>query len=264
MKVSVVTVCFNAAATIVETLESVAMQRHPDVEHIVIDGNSKDGTQDLVRTHGAHVAKFVSEPDRGLYDAMNKGIALASGEVIAFLNSDDVYTNADVLSRVHETMSDPAVDACYANLIYVDRIQSDRVVRVWRSRDFQPGLFRRGWMPAHPTLFVRRRVFEEFGGFDLTFRRQADFDLMLRFFEIAKVRSRFVPETWVRMRAGGLSNNGLTGMVRGNLEAWQSCKKNGLDVPPWFMLQKAGSRLTQLLPGAIRRAQQRYSNALGS
>jgi glycosyltransferase involved in cell wall biosynthesis len=248
MKVSVVTVCFNAAKTIVDTLASVAAQTHPEIEHIVIDGGSTDGTPDLVREHGTRVGRLISEPDNGLYDAMNKGIVQATGDVIAFLNADDVYAGPTVVERVVETLSDPSLDACYANLVYVAPDDSGRVVRVWRSREYSPGLFRRGWMPAHPTLFVRRRVFDLLGNFDTRFPRQADFDLTMRFFELGRIHARFVPEFWVRMRTGGVSNSSVRGVLKGNLEAWRICKKNGLDVPPWFVLAKIGSRLGQFLP----------------
>lgn len=248
MRISVVTVCFNAADTVLETLRSVEEQDHPDVEHIVVDGASTDGTAELIRRHGTKVACFISEPDHGIYDAMNKGLAHATGEVVAFLNADDVYLHSGVLSRVAAVMKTPELDACYANLVYVDRTDPSRVVRVWRSRDFVPGLFLRGWMPAHPTLFCRRRVFNDFGVFDLAFRQQSDFDLTMRFFEIGRIRSRFMSEFWVRMRAGGISNRDITSVLRGNLEAWQICRKNGLRVPPWFVAIKVASRLLQFLP----------------
>jgi glycosyltransferase involved in cell wall biosynthesis len=251
VRISVITVCFNAAKTIVETLNSVAAQGHPDVEHIVVDGGSSDGTAELVRQRGTRVARLLSEPDRGLYDAMNKGLALASGELIAFLNADDTYTHPNVLAQVARVMEDPDLDACYANLYYVDPQDVTRVVRVWRSRDFVPGSFRRGWMVAHPTFFVRRRIFEQHGNFDLRFRQQSDFDLALRFFELARIRTRFVPEFWVRMRAGGISNRSVGSVLRGNREAVAICKKNGLKVAPWFVLTKIGSRLTQFLPGQL-------------
>jgi glycosyltransferase involved in cell wall biosynthesis len=256
MRISIVTVCFNAAATVVETLRSVEGQTHSDVEHIVIDGASTDGSVELIRQHASRrVTHFITEPDRGLYDAMNKGIALATGDVIAFLNADDVYTSEHVLARVAEVLANPRLDACYANLYYVDPADTRRVVRVWRSRAFRPGLFARGWMPAHPTLFVRARVFRELGGFDIAFRQQSDFDLTMRFFELGGIRSHFVPEFWVRMRAGGVSNRSVRGVWRGNQEAWRICRKNGLAVPPWFVLTKVGSRLKQFLPAWRARVQ---------
>jgi glycosyltransferase involved in cell wall biosynthesis len=265
MRISIVTVCFNAAATVVETLRSVEGQTHSDFEHIVIDGASTDGSVELIRQHASRrVTHFISEPDRGLYDAMNKGIALATGDVIAFLNADDVYTSEHVLARVAEVLANPRLDACYANLYYVDPTDTRRVVRVWRSRPFRPGLFARGWMPAHPTLFVRARVFRELGGFDIAFRQQSDFDLALRFFELGGIRSHFVPEFWVRMRAGGVSNRSVRGVWRGNQEAWRICRKNKLAVPPWFVLTKVGSRLQQFLPAWRARVQASLAGGSGN
>jgi glycosyltransferase involved in cell wall biosynthesis len=249
MRISVITVSFNAASTIAETLHSVAEQSHADVEHIVVDGASTDGTPELVRREGKRVAELISEPDRGLYDGMNKGVARATGDMIAFLNADDIYAHPHVLSRVAEIMAaTPTLDACYADLVFVARDDTSRAVRVLHSRKYQPGLFERGWMPPHPTLFVRRQVFERMGDFDIAYPRQADFDLALRFFVHGGLRARYAPEYWVRMRAGGISNGSVRGVWLGNLEAVAICKKNGLQVPPWFMLTKIGSRLVQFMP----------------
>jgi glycosyltransferase involved in cell wall biosynthesis len=251
MRITVITVCFNASKTIGEALDSVACQEHPDVEHIVIDGGSTDGTQEQIRLHGRRVTLSISERDRGIYDAMNKGIARATGDVIAFLNADDEYLHPHVLSRVAEVMQQSEVDACYANLFYVDPHNTDKVVRVWRSRPYVRGLFKKGWMPAHPTLFVRKHVFDRLGNFDLSFPQQSDFDLTMRFFELGGISSQFVPEYWVRMRAGGVSNRSLKTVVRGNREAWLICKKNNLKVPPWFPLTKVASRLGQLVHARV-------------
>jgi glycosyltransferase involved in cell wall biosynthesis len=189
----------------------------------------------------------ISEADGGVYHAMNKGLSIASGEVVGFLNADDVYVHPDVLARVAETMTDPAIDACYANLVYVDRRQSSRVIRHWVSCDYVPGLFEKGWMPAHPTFFVRKSVYEKLGGFDLRYRLQADFDLALRFMGIHGIQARYVPEVWVRMRMGGMSNNSIRNMIRGNFEAYSACRTNGLNVPPWFILTKVLSRVPQFI-----------------
>lgn len=245
MKISVITVCYNAAGTLADTLDSVARQSYREVEHIVVDGASTDTTPEVIARHGSHIAKLVSEPDRGIYDAMNKGLKLATGDVVGFLNADDVFVNLEVLSHIAEVMTDPSLDACYANLYYVDREQTDIVKRVWLSRDYEPGLCARGWMPAHPTFYVRRSVYERFGDFDLNYRLQADFDLTMRFLEVHHIRSRFVPEFWVRMRMGGASNNSVRNVIQGNWEAYQACRKNGIRVPPWFMITKVLSRLSQ-------------------
>lgn len=247
MKISIITAAYNAADTITDTLESVAAQRHQDIEHIVIDGASTDNTLKIVERYADTIAHVLSEPDRGVYDAMNKGLAFASGEVVGFLNADDIYMHQDVLTKVAATMADPAIDACYADLVYVDREQTSRVVRHWVSRDYTSGLFEKGWMPAHPTFFVRKTVYEKLGGFDLRYRLQADFDLALRFMAVNEIQARYVPEIWVRMRMGGMSNNSIRNMVRGNIEAYTSCRANGLNVPPWFMLTKVLSRVPQFI-----------------
>lgn len=247
MKISIITVCYNAADTLGDTLDSVVSQSYSKIEHIIVDGGSVDGTEELVKDKGQRVAVWRSEPDRGVYDGMNKGLSLASGEVIGFLNADDVYMHSNVLTRVADTMTDPAIDACYANLVYVDRKQTNCVVRHWTSQNYTPGLFEKGWMPAHPTFFVRKSVYEKFGGFDLRYRLQSDFDLALRFIGIHGIQSRFIPEIWVRMRMGGMSNNSIRNVIRGNIEAYSSCRANGLNVPPWFILNKVFSRLPQFI-----------------
>ena len=245
LKISLVTATFNSAATVQDTLRSVNTQTHPDVEHIVVDGGSTDSTMAIVRAEGLRVTTALSEPDRGIYDAMNKGIALAGGEVIGFLNADDEYAHAGVLSRVAAQFADPAVEACYADLVYVDPRDLRRVVRYWRSRPYEAGLFERGWMPAHPTFYVRRRVYERYGGFDLAYRLQADFELTLRFLAAHRVRSVYVPEIWVRMRTGGATNRSVGNVLRGNAEAWRAARRHGLRVGPLFVVRKVLSRLPQ-------------------
>jgi glycosyltransferase involved in cell wall biosynthesis len=247
MKISIITVCYNAADTLGDTLDSVISQSYSKIEHIIVDGGSVDGTAKIVNEKGQRVAIWRSEPDLGVYDGMNKGLLLASGEIIGFLNADDVYMHPDVLTRVSTTMADPAIDGCYANLVYVDRKHTSHVVRHWTSQNYTPGLFEKGWMPAHPTFFVRKSVYEKLGGFDLRYRLQSDFDLALRFINIHGIRTRYIPEIWVRMRMGGMSNNSILNVIRGNIEAYSSCRANGLNVPPWFILSKMFSRLPQFI-----------------
>ena len=244
MKISIITVCFNSASTIEETILSVAAQKYADKEHLVIDGASTDGTVEILHRHSS-IAHWVSEADRGIYDAMNKGVAMASGEIVGTLNADDVYADDTVLSQVAEVFADPAVEACYADLVYVDKHHPDKVVRYWKSCPYKAGLFERGWMPAHPTFFVRRGVYEQFGTFDLNFSRQADFELTMRFLAVHGIKSVYIPRIWVKMRAGGISNNSVRGVIKGNLEAWRACRKNKLDVGPFFMLTKVMSRVPQ-------------------
>jgi glycosyltransferase involved in cell wall biosynthesis len=247
VKISVITVTYNAADTLRDTLLSVAQQQGIEVEHIVVDGGSTDATKDVIGKHGSHVARFISESDRGIYDAMNKGIGASTGEVVGFLNADDFYTHPHVLQKVRNVMSDAGTDACYADLVYVDRQDTSRLVRYWKSRPYKAGLCRKGWLPAHPTFFVRRKVYEKWGGFDLEFPRQADFEMALRLFDVHQIRSVYVPEVWVRMRTGGLSNNSVAGVIRGNIEAYRACRKNGVQVTPFFVVRKVLSRVPQFL-----------------
>jgi glycosyltransferase involved in cell wall biosynthesis len=256
VKISVITVVYNGASTIEDTILSVAAQTHPEVEHIVVDGGSTDGTVQIIERHRDKLARVISEPDEGIYDAMNKGIACATGEVIGTLNSDDVYADGGVLAMVAEAFADPGLDACYGDLVYVDREHGERVVRYWTSRPYEAGLFERGWMPAHPTFYVRRRVYERYGGFDLEYRIQSDFELTMRFLRIHHIRSLYIPRIMVRMRMGGTTNNRLSNIIKGNLESYRACRKHGIAVTPLFFVKKILSRLPQFVrrpqpPGGV-------------
>lgn len=245
MKISIVTVSFNARETLGDTLDSIEAQHYPNVEHIVVDGGSTDGTVELLRSGRGLVAHWISEPDRGIYDAMNKGLRMVSGEIVGILNADDVYADSTVLDQVAEVFSDPDVEACYADLVYVSQESLSHVVRYWKSGNYREGLFEKGWMPAHPTFFVRRSVYEKWGVFDLEFPRQSDFELTMRFMALHRIRTVYVPRIWVRMRMGGVSNNSVLGVLKGNLEAYRACRKNGLQVGIWFIPRKILSRIPQ-------------------
>lgn len=245
MKVSIITVTFNSAATLADTLRSVAGQTWQDTEHIIVDGASTDDTMSIVRRHSDKVAKVVSEPDRGVYDAMNKGLALSTGDIVGFLNADDMYASENALDQVVKAFSNPDVDACYADLVYVDRKDTSKVRRAWKSQVFTPWLFSNGWMPPHPTFFARRKVFKEYGYFDLSYRFAADFELMMRFLEVARIRTLYIPQVMVKMRAGGLTNSSVRNVIRGNIESYLACKKNGIQVTPFFPFRKVLSRIPQ-------------------
>ena len=246
LKVSIITVAFNAASTIEETIRSVASQDHPAIEHILIDGDSSDDTMEIVGRYQSHFAKIVSEPDNGIYDAMNKGIRLASGDVVGMLNADDVYQDETVLTQVAETLADDSLDACYADLVYVKTDDLSNVVRNWRSRDHTPGLSFRGWMPAHPTLFLKRQMYDRVGLFDTSLRYQADLEFCARLFEVYRVNSRYVPRLWVRMRLGGVTNNSLKTIMLGNWESYLALRRLGLrrNVFNYFAI-KFASRIRQ-------------------
>jgi glycosyltransferase involved in cell wall biosynthesis len=253
MKISVITVCFNSAATVADTLHSVGSQTHPDFEHIVIDGGSKDATLDIVSKHGPHVECIVSERDQGIYDAMNKGIRLATGDVIGLLNSDDFYASPQTLATVARVFDDPKVQACWGDLCYVKPDDTTKIVRYWRSSPFEPGQFERGWCPPHPTLFVRRKVYERFGGFDLRFSIGADVELMARFLAVKQIPCAYIPEVLVYMRMGGMSNRSLRNILRNNREIWRALRLHGLVVSPLsFFGGKLVSRGWQFLSRPLK------------
>lgn len=248
MKISIITVCFNAASTIEDAILSVDSQSYPNIEHIIVDGDSIDGTQGIIDQHRSKLAHVISEPDKGIYDAMNKGIKLASGDVIGILNADDFYANEKVLARVMSLHQDQSLDACYADLVFVNPNDLNQVVRRWKSKAHQPGLCFKGWMPAHPTLFLKRRVYEKSGLFDQSLRLQADLVFCAKVFEIDQISSLYVPEQWVKMRSGGASHNSLGNFIRGNWESYIALRKMGLKTNPVsYFFVKFLPKLSQLI-----------------
>jgi glycosyltransferase involved in cell wall biosynthesis len=223
MRISVVTVCRNAAATIGETLDSFFRQSHADKELLVVDGASTDATLDVVRGFARPGLTVISEPDRGLYDAMNKGLAGFGGDAVGFLNADDRFHDAASLAAISGALE--RADICYADLDFVDGDRRDEVVRRWRSTAWRKGGFARGWMPAHPTFYCRRRVVDQVGRFDLRYRLAADYDFMLRALELADFSAVHVPRVLVDMGAGGASSATLKARVRHNLEALASRRR---------------------------------------
>jgi len=249
LKVSIITVTYNCKSVLNDCLDSVAAQSYGNIEHIVIDGASNDGTLSLLNSKRNNLAVVVSEPDDGIYDAMNKGINLAKGDIVGFLNSDDFYINDQVISNVEKIFTDdPSLEACYADLIYVDRKNTSKTIRYFKSREFVSGLFSRGWCPPHPTFFVRRSVYEKFGLFNLNYRIASDVDLMMRFLEIYKIKTQYIPQTWVKMRLGGTTNRNLKNIWIQNQEILSSFRKEGLHVNVIsFFIHKVISRSMQFL-----------------
>ncbi|MCB1231020.1 MAG: glycosyltransferase [Verrucomicrobiae bacterium] len=246
VKITVITVCRNAANTIRDCLESVASQTHDNVEHWVIDGASTDGTPEkLAEWQNEFGFRFISEPDAGLYDAMNKGIARATGDVIGFLNADDFYATENVLGEVAAALSDPDVAGCYADLRYVKQDDPGRIVREWKAGDYESGAFFRGWMPPHPTFYARRETYEKWGGFDTQYRFGADWELLFRFFEIAKLPVGYVPHFWVTMRLGGETNRNLSNMLANHRECLRAFREHGFRAGPLFPIRKYWHRLRQ-------------------
>jgi glycosyltransferase involved in cell wall biosynthesis len=247
MKISIITVCYNSAATLGDTLDSVAAQTHPAVEHIVVDGASRDSTQEVMSRHGRHVARFVSEPDHGIYHAMNKGLTLATGEVIAFLNADDVYPETGVLARVAEAMARDDLDALFGDADFISAKNPRRIVRRYRSNNFSPDRIGWGWMPAHPTLFLRRHVFKRKGLFRTDYRIAGDFELVARIFRDDNLRYCYLPEVLVRMRTGGISTGGWRNTLLLNREVLRACRANGIHTNAFKIMSKYPAKLIEFL-----------------
>jgi len=241
MKISIVTATLQCGDILGECLASVAGQSHREREHIVIDGGSTDNTQAVLQAHRDQFAAVVSEPDHGLYDAINKGLARAGGDVVGLLNADDLYADSEVLARVAAAFADPAVDAVYGDLVYVARHDISRVIRYWRAGDFDPARLRRGWMAPHPTLYLRRSLYERFGMFNTRYRIAADYDLMLRMLTQVHGHVHYLPEVLVRMRVGGVSNRSPRHVLRKSWEDYHAMRANkigGLGALAWKNLSK--------------------------
>lgn len=245
MKVSIITVSYNSEKTIQDTISSVLNQSYTDIEYIIIDGGSNDKTAEIVRKYGNKISKFVSEKDSGIYDAMNKGIKIATGEVIGTLNADDLYANTQVVSEVVSAMSKNEADVCWGDLVYVKSDDLNKIIRNWKSSDYGVGKFKNGWHPPHPTFFVKKEIYKKYGYFDQQFKIAADYELMLRFLEKYKVRSCYIPSVLVKMRLGGVSNRNLKNIMQANLESYKAWQVNGLKVNPLRIILKPLSKLGQ-------------------
>jgi glycosyltransferase involved in cell wall biosynthesis len=238
MKISVITVAFNVVKTIEATIRSVATQTHPDVEYIVIDGGSTDGTQACVAKYAHQLAHFVSEPDSGIYDAMNKGIYMASGDLIGILNADDVYADDTVLARVARIIEEDGLDALYGDVEFFSPKRPSVAIRRYSSRCFSPRALAWGWMPAHPTLFLRRELFDRYGLYRTDFKIAGDYELVARFFKDSKLKYRYLPEVLVRMSTGGVSTGGWRSTLVLNREVLHACRENGISTNLFKLLSK--------------------------
>jgi glycosyltransferase involved in cell wall biosynthesis len=246
IKISIITVAYNAASTIKDTIESVLAQENIELEYIIIDGGSKDGTQDIVKGFGTQISKFISEPDNGIYDGMNKGVGLATGEIIGILNADDVYADQNVLSDVVKSFED-STQAVYANLVYVAEGNLDIVKRIWVSKPYKEGMFKKGWMPPHPTFFVRKEVYEKFGSYSLELKSAADYEFMLRVIHKNKIKLNYLDRVTVKMRVGGKSNASLKNRLKANQEDRKAWKMNGLKPGAFTTIRKPLSKIGQFL-----------------
>lgn len=244
MKISIVTISFNSAATIRDTIESVLSQDYPDIEYIIKDGGSKDDTLKIIESFGDKI-KLVSQPDKGIYDAMSQGVALTTGEVVGIINSDDFYPDNQVITRVAEAFRKYKTDAVYGDLQYVDYNDKSKIVRYWMSGEYRRERFLNGWMPPHPTFFLKKSVYDKFGLYDASFKSAGDYELMLRMLYKHQISAAYIPHVQMRMRTGGVSNITLKNRIRANQEDRRAWKINGLKPRFYTLFAKPLSKLGQ-------------------
>jgi glycosyltransferase involved in cell wall biosynthesis len=228
VKISIITVTYNSAATLEETILSVINQSYKNIEYIIVDGISTDNTLQIIDKYKSSISKIISEKDQGLYDALNKGIDMATGDVIGILHSDDFYIDRNVIQKYADTFANDNCDAVYSDLYYVDKNNTGKIIRKWKSGTYRHGAFINGWMPPHPTFFAKQVVYQTFGNFDLQFKSAADYELMLRFIHRHHIRLSYLPEFTIKMRVGGKSNVTVQNRVNANLEDRKAWQINGL------------------------------------
>lgn len=246
MKLSIITAVLNAEETIKDTIESIASQSYTDVEHIVVDGASTDRTLEIIHRYQDHIT-WHSEPDHGIYDAMNKGVALATGDVIGFLNADDVYADGAVLERVAKEFANSDVDACYGDLVFVDPRNIKKIVRYYSCKHFSPAKIAGGWMPAHPSLFFRKSVYEKYGPFKEDYKIAGDYEFVARVFGKYQITSSYIPSILVKMRTGGMSTRSWKSNMILNNEMVRACRENGIKTNLIRIYLKYPIKLLELL-----------------
>lgn len=254
MKISIITATYNSAATVRDTLESILQQSHQNWELIIEDGLSKDDTLSIVREYEPRCngrMHIFSEKDEGIYDAMNRGIAHATGDVIGILNSDDFFHDERVLEDINKAMEGQPVDCIYGDLKFVQANNTNKVVRIWKGSKHESGAFLRGWHPAHPTFYARRECFDKLGKFNTKYAVSADYELMLRFIEVAGLRNRYINRFFIKMRMGGESNRSLRNIIRGNRNILRAMRENGLNPSPLFILHRMMPKLWNTIKGTL-------------
>ena len=242
--ITVITATKNSERYLSASLDSIVNQDHR-ADHILVDGASTDSTMEICKRYRHHLTRVISEPDHGIYDALNKGIKLATGDVIGILHADDFYPTADVISTVMDKFTDPSVDACFGDLKYVDREDTGRTKRYWRSGEFRQRKLYWGWMPPHPAFFVRRSIYEKYGFFNLEMGTSADYEVMLRFLLKHRINVTYIPKVLVHMRTGGVSNRSIMNRIRANRTDRKAWEANGLKPYPWTLLVKPVRKIPQ-------------------
>lgn len=245
LKISIITVAYNAESSIEDTIKSVLSQSYSNIEYIIIDGKSSDNTLEICNKYSDKISKIVSEKDTGIYDAMNKGVALAQGDVVGILNADDFYADNFVIENIVEKFKKEAVDAVYADLVYVNGQETSKVTRTWISGVYEDGMFLKGWMPPHPTFFVKLSCYKEYGDYSLDLKTVADYELMLRMIHKYKIKLGYLNKIIVKMRVGGVSNASLKNRIRAQRDAKKSWQMNGIKPNLFTLIMKPLSKVTQ-------------------
>jgi glycosyltransferase len=245
--VSIITAVRNNKDFIEDAINSVLNQSYPHIEYIIIDGGSTDGTQDIIKKYEGRIARRVSEPDNGIYDAMNKGIELASGDIIGFLHSDDMFTDNSVIDKIAGKFKSDNVDAVYSDIFYVSRSNTEKVIRYWKAGRFDKKSLIYGWMPPHPALFIRREVYKKYGCFNSGMKIAADYDIVLRFISKYKISVGYINEVLVKMRLGGKSNKSMMNIIKKSKEDYAAMKTNGLPNPLFSLFMKNFRKIPQFI-----------------
>lgn len=231
LKISIITATYNSASTVVDAIESVNNQTYDNIEHIIIDGASKDDTINVVKRVGKRVTTIISEPDKGIYDALNKGINAATGDVIGFMHSDDIFYDTQVVEKIANAFIVNGTDSVYGDLEYVQKNDTNKVIRKWVSGNFTRDKIKNGWMPPHPTFYMSRKKYKDLGGFNLGYKIAADYDSILRYLYTGKLTTHYIPETLVKMRVGGASNRSVANIIQKSKEDIKVLKNSNV---PWF------------------------------
>lgn len=247
MNFSIITVCYNSEKTIESTVQSVISQDYPHIEYIVIDGKSNDSTHAILSKYKNKISTLISEPDNGIYDAINKGIKLANGQIVGLLHSDDFFANEKVISTIAAAFSFHNADAIYSDLEYVSKEDVKKVVRFWKAGAYKTGDFQKGWMPPHPTFYARKELFEMYGGYNTAFKFSADYELMLRFIHKNSIKLGYIPEVLVKMRVGGEGNRNIKNRLLANKEDKMAWECNGLRPPTFLRIAKPLQKIKQYL-----------------
>jgi glycosyltransferase involved in cell wall biosynthesis len=242
LKVSIITVVYNNSETIADCIDSVLNQSYPNIEYIIIDGESTDGTVDVVNKYGNKITTFISEPDKGLYDAMNKGINLSTGDIVGIISSDDLYINDSIVEEIVDVFEATSTESVYADMLLVSRDNINKTIRYYDSSHFSPTKFAYGWMPAHPTFFVKKHIYDKYGVFKLNYKIGADFDILCRFLYVNNVSYQYIQKPIIRMRLGGVSTS-FSSIYINNIETLRACRENGIKTNIFNIISKYPKKL---------------------